>query len=255
MSYTRTNGRAYVAPAGIESGLRMSAEATDRDYALTLKDVLQVIGRRIWVVLLVATACVGVAVGASLVQTPMYQASITILVGQGRGITDTPTDVAGLQQLTITMAEAVGSRPIAEKVIQQQGLQTDPDAFLSERLKVEQVSSTQFIGVDYTDSEPERAQRVANAVGEVFSERISSNTDSITATVWEPAVTPTEPDPLRNGLLALILGLMLGVGLAALLEYFDESWRSPEEVEQLSGIPTYGIIPTFDIPSAKKKKS
>ena len=45
----------------------------------------------------------GLAVILSLIQTPMYEASVTILVGQERGVTDTPNDVVGLQQLTRIM--------------------------------------------------------------------------------------------------------------------------------------------------------
>jgi hypothetical protein len=40
---------------------------------------------------------------------------------------------------------------------------------------------------------------------------------------------------------------MLGIGLAFLLEYWDDDWRSPEEVEQISGVPTFGVIPLFEI--------
>ena len=48
--------------------------------------------------------------------------------------------------------------------------------------------------------------------------------------------TPENPDPLRNGLGALVIGLMLGVGLAFLLEYlYLSGLRSPEKVEQVSG--------------------
>jgi capsular polysaccharide biosynthesis protein len=68
--------------------------------------------------------------------------------------------------------------------------------------------------------------------------------------VWEYATVPgapESPDPLRNGLVALALGLLLGMGLAFLLEYLDDSWRSPEEVEQASGIPMFGVIPKFDV--------
>ena len=62
------------------------------------------------------------------------------------------------------------------------------------------------------------------------------------------AVTPAAlegPDPLRVGLLALAVGLMLGIGLAFLLERLEASWSSPEEVEQFSGVPTFGTIPTL----------
>jgi capsular polysaccharide biosynthesis protein len=56
---------------------------------------------------------------------------------------------------------------------------------------------------------------------------------------------PVSPNPVRNGILALALGLMLGVGLAFLLEYLDDSWRSPEEVEHITGVPTFGTIPEY----------
>ncbi|MEW6638555.1 MAG: hypothetical protein AB1425_17275, partial [Actinomycetota bacterium] len=64
---------------------------------------------------------------------------------------------------------------------------------------------------------------------------------------------PVSPNPVRNGLLALLLGLMLGVGLAFLLEYLDDTWRSPEELELVSGVPNFGVIPEFKVPRGKKK--
>jgi protein tyrosine kinase modulator len=45
---------------------------------------------------------------------------------------------------------------------------------------------------------------------------------------------------------------MLGVGLAFLLNYLDDSWQSSEEAEQLSGVPTFSIIPGFEEPKVKK---
>ena len=55
---------------------------------------------------------------------------------------------------------------------------------------------------------------------------------------------PVEPNPVRNGILALVVGLMLGVGLAAVLEYFDESVVTQDDVETASGgLPALGLIP------------
>ncbi len=256
---SRLNDRGYAAPMGTELGSGISAEVTEGAYVLSLGDFLRVVWKRLWVILLVTIVLVGAAVGSSLWLTPTYEASIKILVGQERGITQTPNDVAGLQKLTETMTEAVNSRPVAEAVIRQLGLQMTPEDFLEDHLNVEQIRDTQFIQVDYEDPSPERAQQVANTIGDVFSEQVSQvspSANAITATVWERAEVPDDPvspDPVRNGLLALGLGLMFGVGLAFLLETLDDRWRSPEEAEQISGVPTFGVIPEFKVLTGKSK--
>jgi len=237
----------------------MLARAAESEYDLSLAGAFRIIWRRLWIIGLVAAVLTGVTVGFSLAQTPMYEASITILVGQERGITETPNDVIGLQQLTQTMVGGVTSRPVAESVIRQQDLRITTEQFLGEHLSAEQVPATQWIQVNYRDSSPERAKRVANAVGDVFSKQVSEVSPSagaITATVWERAVVPDEPvspNPVRNGLLALALGLVLGIGLAFLLEYVDNSWNSPEEMERISGAPTFGIIPGFKGPKIQRE--
>lgn len=203
---------------------------------------------------LVTLLLTGAAIGYSIIQTPVYEASVLILVGQNQDTMNPSSlggDVQGLQQLTQTVAVAVSSRPIAEAVIQQLDLAVSPERFLKDKVRAQQVPDTQFIRVTYKDASPERAQRVANAIGEVFSERISyvsPAANAVTATVWEPAALPTypvTPNFVLNTFLALVLGVTLGVGLAFLLEYLDDSWRSPEEVEQISGVPVYGVVPQF----------
>jgi capsular polysaccharide biosynthesis protein len=169
---------------------------------------------------MVAVVLVAVTVAvASLSITPQYEASVMILVGEERKIIETSNDASSLEQLTQTMTEGVASRPVAEGTIKQLGLRTTPENLIA-NLSVEQVPQTQFIQVNYSDSSPQRAQRVANTVGDVFSQRVfevSPSADSITATLWERAVLPDEPaspNPLRNGLLALVSGLLLCVVLA-----------------------------------------
>jgi receptor protein-tyrosine kinase/non-specific protein-tyrosine kinase len=119
-------------------------------------------------------------------------------------------------------------------------------------LDSEAMEETQFIEVIYADSDPHRAQRMVNAVGDAFSEqvsRISLSANAVNATVWEEArvpESPVSPNPVRRAFFALVIGVILGAGLALLLEVFDDRWQAPEEVEQFSGIPTLGVVPTND---------
>jgi capsular exopolysaccharide synthesis family protein len=55
-----------------------------------------------------------------------------------------------------------------------------------------------------------------------------------------------EPNVSRSLLLSLALGLGAGAGLAFLLETIDDSIRTPEEIEQLAGLTTLGIIPKVE---------
>src|SRR5215213_268511 len=257
----RPNGSKSTVPVDVERESSLFAQA-EGGYAFSLQDLFRGLRRRLWVIALMTAVFTGAAVAFSLAQTPMYEASVEILVGQEQGAGSTPGslggDVQGLEQLTATMAKGVNSRPIAEEVIQQLNLQVTPEEFLEKHLSVRQVIQTQFIEVNYRDSSPERAQQVANAIGDVFSEQVSQvspSASAITATVWTRAVVPDEPvspKPVRTGMLALVLGLMLGLGLALLLEYLDNSWRSPKHVEQVSGVPTFAVIPTFKVPTGKK---
>jgi capsular polysaccharide biosynthesis protein len=232
--------------------------ARDTEYVISLRDLLQVLWRRLWVILLVSIVFTGVAAGYSLLQTPTYEGSIKILVGQERGITEDPTQATGLQQLTQTIAEIVNTQTVAAAVIEELGLDVTPEEFL-ENMRVEQVPNTQVIQVFYRHEDPQRAQLIANTIGDVFSEQVaevSPSANAITATVWERASVPQDPvspNPVRNGLLALMLGLMLGVALAILLEYLDDSWRSPEEVEEVSRVPNYAVIPRFEAVRRKGK--
>jgi polysaccharide biosynthesis transport protein len=55
--------------------------------------------------------------------------------------------------------------------------------------------------------------------------------------------SPVEPEPIRNGAIALALGLVLGVSFAFLREHLDDSIRTKDDVERTTGLPVLGLIP------------
>jgi polysaccharide biosynthesis transport protein len=59
----------------------------------------------------------------------------------------------------------------------------------------------------------------------------------------EPASRPSRPKIILNMVLAVIAGLVLGIGFAYFLEYLDTSVRTMEEVERLLNLPVLGVVP------------
>jgi capsular exopolysaccharide synthesis family protein len=70
------------------------------------------------------------------------------------------------------------------------------------------------------------------------------------ASIAGPAVmpkSPVEPRPLRTGMLALLVGLLLGLLAAFLRENLDDRIRTKEDLEHASnGLPVLGVIPAYD---------
>jgi capsular polysaccharide biosynthesis protein len=238
-------------------------EKTEEEYALSLPDILRAIRRRLLVIVLTVAVCVAAAIGISFALTPQYEATIKILVDQKQENEQSGSpgrNFQGLEKLTVTMADLVNSRTVTDAVIEELDLGIDSETFL-EHMSVEQVPNTQVIEVSYRDPVPEDARRIVATIGDVFSNQVTetgSGANDISATVWEQAATPDEPvspDLLLNTLLALMLGLGIGMGLAFLLEYLDDSWHSPEEAEQITGVPTFGMVRQFGVPQDKKSST
>ena len=62
----------------------------------------------------------------------------------------------------------------------------------------------------------------------------------------DPALIPTHPagpQKARNILLAVLVGLVGGVGLALLREYLDNTVKSPDDIERLAGLPSLAVVP------------
>jgi len=196
---------------------------------LSVGDVAQILRRRLWVLILVPLAISASALAFSLLQTPTYEASATVLVGQQQGQSDSPARVEELQALIQLALEIITTRPVAEEATSGLDLAMDSEAVLENLSADQTIESGQLIELSYTDAR--RSERVVNAVGEVASERISAlpiSAHDIKVTVVEGATvprTPEDPDPLRNAILAAVLGTMFGFGLALVMEVLEPSGK------------------------------
>ena len=64
--------------------------------------------------------------------------------------------------------------------------------------------------------------------------------------------SPYKPNSMRNLLLAAVVGLFLGVGLAFFFEYLDNTIKTPEDLEQWARLPSFGMVP--EISNGRRKQ-
>jgi capsular polysaccharide biosynthesis protein len=233
---------------------------------VSIADTARSARRRLWIVILLPLLTVGTAIGVSLLQQPTYQASARVVLSPSESASQKDNFsnmIQGLQALAIEMEAAGLNSSMVEKIVAAQG---DPGtvskADVSRNLTIAQLEDTRYLTLTYKDTDPGQTQEVANNAAEIFAREApeasgvaGQATVQVSNLAREPGA-PEDPDLLRNAFGALFIGLMLGLGLAFLLEYLHlRGLHSPEKVEQVSGVPTFGAIPDFEAARTKKGRS
>ncbi len=98
----------------------------------------------------------------------------------------------------------------------------------------------------------EAAQRNYDVVTQRLAQTsLESQTQQTNVVVLTPATEPIEPSfpkLLLNTIMAIFVGVMLGVGLALVLEMFSRRVRSVEDLTEGLGLPVLSVIDARDAP-------
>ncbi|MGZ5418687.1 MAG: polysaccharide biosynthesis tyrosine autokinase [Nocardioides sp.] len=163
----------------------------------------------------------------------------------------------GDPQTAANIANAVAQELIAESPAIQ-GKQSDVLDFVDSQLAATQKQITDLQAeVDRLSSLPARTPEEENQLqsdeGRLIQQRsayatllqFSSNSAANLLSVVDPALPatgPSSPRILLNTLLAALLGLLIALGIAFLVEYLDDTVKSPEDVQEVAGVATLGAI-------------
>ncbi len=86
---------------------------------------------------------------------------------------------------------------------------------------------------------------------------ISAGLHSSNITIVDPAMVPSgpsRPNKTRNIMMAFLVGLVGGVGLAFLREYMDNTVKTPDDVELLARLPSLAVVPSFGSLDGKRSR-
>lgn len=219
---------------------------------MELRDYLRILRRR-WLSILLLTVLVAVLAGAvTSFQTPQYASTARLFVSTSQ--TGDSQLLQGGQfsaQRVKSYADLISSRELAGRVISDLGLDLEP-VELAEKVSSEVVIDTVNLRLTVTDPDAHEAQRIAQTYAEQLTDMVREletqpgQADApIKATIVDSASlsdAPVSPKPVRNIGIAVVLGLLLGFGLAVLREMLDTRVKSTEDLGQLTGSPNLGVI-------------
>jgi capsular exopolysaccharide synthesis family protein len=218
-----------------------------------LRDYLRAIRKRWWLVVGALATAVGVAVTITLLTPPTYAASVTFFVStRGSEITQAFQGGQFAQQRVKSYVDVLTSNRLARAMVADV-----PGTISAEQVQTQitaqVVPDTVLVEATVTDRDRARALQLAQTLAREFPKLITVLETPPGARlptvgvqiIAEPrlADTPVAPQPLRNVGLAVALGLIVGVGAAALRESLDRTLRSPEALNTAAAAAVLSAIP------------
>ncbi|MGN0246825.1 MAG: YveK family protein [Lachnospiraceae bacterium] len=232
---------------------------------IDLRELFYVLLGKLHVILLATILGIITGLFVSIVlMTPKYQSSTSIYVlNKQDDSTLTYSDLQTGTQITKDYTELVKSRTVMEKVINRLALnQTYEDMEnisykeLAEMVDVSNKTDTRIITITITDTNPVRARDIADAVREAAADHIKAVMDIQAVNVVDYAEIPQtaiSPNVMKNAVIGGLLLFVLSCGIIVIFHLFDDTIKTPDDVEKYLSISVLGTIP-FEEEFAEDKK-
>jgi capsular polysaccharide biosynthesis protein len=216
---------------------------------ISLQELVKIIRKRLLLIIILTFISVGISAGISYyVLTPVYQAQTQILVNQNNNSNEAYSWESTQMDLRLinTYNGIIISPVVLNPVIAKLELDVTPE-MLTNQISVSNESDSKIVYINVMDSNPLQAVKISNTVAEVFKEKIPElmsvdNVNIISEAKLSENPTPLKPNKILNIAIGAVIGLMLGMGLALLLELLDTTIKSERDIEELLDLPVIGVV-------------
>ncbi|WP_186576566.1 YveK family protein [Aquibacillus kalidii] len=219
---------------------------------ISLKEIFEVLKKRLLLIIILTVSAAAISAGYTFfLITPTYQASSQFIVSQNSqqqpemqnvDINEIRSNI----EIINTYNVIIKSNRILDQVVEELDLAIS-SAALSSKINVANAENSQVVTVTATDIDPGVAADIANTTVQVFQADIPdlmnvNNVNILSEADVSENPQPVSPNPVLNIAIAMVLGVMVGVGLAFLLEYLDNTIKTEKDVEDKLDLPILGVI-------------
>lgn len=224
---------------------------------MELKQYWIIVKRRLLMISLIITvSCLAIGIYSSYFIEPQYEASAKLIVNQYKESSSliSSIDVGSINStigLIKTYKEILRTPRMMKKVVKEYPQLGVTFGELIGKVSVSSVNETQVMSISVRDDSYEKAANIANAVAIVFQKSVPDLMKVDNVSVLDQADpkenhSPIAPNPKMNIAVAFMLSLMIGIGIAFLLDYLDDTIKTEEDILATLDVPVLTSIPMFD---------
>ena len=156
----------------------------------------------------------------------------------------TSSDTTASQQLANDIAVMAQSNRVIDATAQSLGMST----LTGYDIKVTSATTNRVITLSVTGKKPEAVAQIANELAKQTADTAVEVMELKAVNIVDAAQVPNAPsgpNRIMYTAVAFLAGLFFAVALIVLLDLIDTTVKSPEEAEELLGLPVLGRMPAL----------
>lgn len=225
---------------------------------IDLKELLNIFWeKKLQIIFITIIFAIVGSVYSTQIKTPMYSSSTTLVLVKAQqeetGASITATDISLNSKLVSTYGEIIKSITTVREVIKNLGLNLDEE-FVKKNIKVTAVEDAEVIKVTITNEDPVIACKIANEIANVFIKRANEIYKINNVHVLDVAETNEKPSNINNlkdTAIFAFIGAVIACGYILIINMFDNTIKSQEDVEKIIKLPVLALIPEYNPDSLK----
>ena len=225
---------------------------------INLQKLFNALLNKAWLIVLVAVVMAVVTfLGTYFFVTPQYQSSAMFYVNNSAfsvgdaSFSITSSDITASKSLVKSYIVILKTQQTMDDIIDYTGIDRTNGELLG-MISAEAVDNTEIFKVVVESPDPQEAKVIADAISYILPKRISSVIEGTSAKVVDMPRVPTSPSSpsyTTNAIIGFLVGLTLTVSVIALLEIFDVTIRSEDDIAQNSDHPILASVPDMSAPT------
>ena len=225
---------------------------------INLQKLFSALLNKMWLIVAVAVVMAVVTfLGTYFFVTPQYQSSAMFYVNNSSfsmgdaSFSITSSDITASKSLVKSYIVILKTQQTMDDIIDYTGIDRTNGELL-QMISAESVDNTEIFKVVIESSDPVEAKKIADAISYILPKRISSIIEGTSAKVVDMPrvpVSPSSPSYTTNAIIGFLVGLTLTVSVIVLMEIFDVTIRSEDDIAQNSEHPILASVPDMNASS------
>lgn len=225
---------------------------------LDIKDFLRLFFEKKLLIIVITIICILIGGSYSIfLKIPKYKSSTTIALTKVNNSdrteyidtreSITQTDVTLNQKLVDTYRIIVKSNAVLEKVVNNLKEMNLTVEELKKNIIVSSVEETEVIEISVININPKDAAKIANEISKVFDEQIREMYKIDNVYTLNVAKVPEKPyniNHIKTVVISAAIGIMISGFYIVIINLFDNTTKSREQVEQSVKVPVIGMLST-----------